>query len=175
MPGRNTRSMKLGRVGKMADIETIVDLADEHYEREEYNKAFELFMQAAEKGDPYGQYSIGFMYENGIGVEVSSKKSLEWYGKASELGYEPAQKRLANLQESQRRKKIKEAWQEQNSPQNMSTEKIKAQIKKLEADLDNMEPYSGDYWVGHSMRNTQSELWDLKKELSRRFEGAQND
>ena len=75
----------------MPDIDKIIELADEHYEREEYEKAFELFKQIAEADDPYGQYSLGFMYENGVGVEADSEKSLAWYKKAAEQDHAESQ------------------------------------------------------------------------------------
>ena len=45
-------------------------------------------------------------------------------------------------------------------------------IAKLQADLKEMEPYSGDYWVAQSMRNTQSELWEQsKKQMKNNMRG----
>ena len=49
---------------------------------------------------------------------------------------------------------------------------VERKIAKLQADLEEMEPYSGDYWVGQSKRNTQSELWELsKKQLKNNMRG----
>lgn len=47
-----------------------------------YKKAFELYSKTAEKGDPYGLYHIGLMYDMGYGRDKDPKKALEYYQKA---------------------------------------------------------------------------------------------
>ncbi len=49
----------------------------------------------AERGDPEAQFSLGYMYEWGSGVEVSGKTANAWYSKAARQGHADAQYRLA--------------------------------------------------------------------------------
>ena len=54
------------------------------YENEkQYKKAFEYYKKAAKKDDAYAQYSLGFMFEHGQGVEKNINKAKEWYEKAA--------------------------------------------------------------------------------------------
>lgn len=57
--------------------EELLNKAQSHYEKKEYETAFELFMQAAKAGDKYAQYKIAVMYKNGLGVEQDSQKAKE--------------------------------------------------------------------------------------------------
>jgi TPR repeat protein len=69
-------------------------LADEHYERKEFKKAFELFKQAAEADDAYAQYSLAYLYANGEGIKKDHVQAAHWYTKAAEQGYAKAQRNL---------------------------------------------------------------------------------
>ena len=51
--------------------------------------------KAAEQGDARGQSALGFMYENGHGVEQDYGTAVEWYRKAAEQGFERAFNELA--------------------------------------------------------------------------------
>ena len=53
---------------------------------QDYNKAMERFLEAAEMGYPMAQIAIGRMYEYGWGVEKDMKKAKEWYKKAENQG-----------------------------------------------------------------------------------------
>lgn len=44
-----------------------------------YEKALELYMLAAEGGNDDAMESIGEFYENGTGVEQSIEKAVEYY------------------------------------------------------------------------------------------------
>ena len=60
----------------MADFEKINDRADKFYDNENHKKAAQLFKQTADAGDPYGQYSYGFMLYNGEGVAQDQTQGL---------------------------------------------------------------------------------------------------
>ena len=53
-------------------------------------KAFELFSQAAEKGDPEAMFELGKLYEKGIGTEQDVARALALYQKAADLGFADA-------------------------------------------------------------------------------------
>lgn len=46
-------------------------------------QAMEWFKKAADLGNISAMDFIGFMYENGLGVEPDSTKAQEWYDKAA--------------------------------------------------------------------------------------------
>ena len=64
------------------------------YKRGHYDVAMYDFEQRAEQGDAVAQFCLGFMYKYGMGVAPNSAKTIEWYTKAAEQGYVPAQNDL---------------------------------------------------------------------------------
>lgn len=62
-----------------------------------FERALSEWRPLAEDGDPRAQYSIGFLYAKGTGVEADAVKAAEWYRKAAEQGYAPAQFFLGRL------------------------------------------------------------------------------
>ena len=48
-----------------------------------YNEAFDLYMRAAEQGDPTGQYLLGLMYDKGHGVWQDTVLALKWLNLAA--------------------------------------------------------------------------------------------
>ena len=65
-----------------------------YYQEKKYSKAFELYLQAAEKGNATAQQFIGLMYENGWGTEKDLKKSAYWYEKSASQGNSISQCRM---------------------------------------------------------------------------------
>lgn len=49
----------------------------------DFARAVELVRPAAEAGKPWAQIRLAMFYENGMGVEKSSPKAVEWYKKAA--------------------------------------------------------------------------------------------
>jgi len=47
--------------------------------------------QAAERGDADAQFSLGFRYDNGLGVPQDAAQAVVWYRKAAEQGHAMAQ------------------------------------------------------------------------------------
>ncbi|WP_049962169.1 protein kinase domain-containing protein [Oribacterium sp. FC2011] len=77
--------------------ESTFDQALEYYSKEDYTKAKELFDKAAEGGSADAMYIIGFMYQNGEGVDQDYAKAKEWYTKAAEGGNTEAMTKLGLL------------------------------------------------------------------------------
>lgn len=67
------------------------------YENGDYQTAFAEFMLLAEKGDATAQYTVGYMYNFGIGVPENDKTAVKWYTKAAEQGEAGAQFNLGNM------------------------------------------------------------------------------
>lgn len=47
---------------------------------------------AAESGDPFSQFCMGWFYLNGRSVSQDKRLGLQWIHKATAQGYEPAKK-----------------------------------------------------------------------------------
>ena len=71
--------------------------AYDEYNEGNYELAFMLFMQLAEKEDAESENNLGFMYENGIGIAQSVEEAAKWYKKAAEQGFVHAQYSLGTL------------------------------------------------------------------------------
>ena len=70
------------------------------YYRGHYEMAMYDFEQrAVVHNDPVAQFCLGFMYKHGKGVKPDPKKAIEWYTKAAEQGYVPAQNDLGVMYE----------------------------------------------------------------------------
>jgi TPR repeat protein len=73
------------------------ELANGYYKQKNYKDAARLYKAAAEAGDVYSQYSLGFMYRRGQGVPEDFDKAAEWLVKAAENGSEAAEKELDSI------------------------------------------------------------------------------
>jgi TPR repeat protein len=71
--------------------------AEHAFRRGEYRIALVEFTRLAEEQYPPAQYHLGFMYENGFGVEKNYKLAYQWYQRASQNGYQYAQNKLADM------------------------------------------------------------------------------
>lgn len=61
------------------------------YKRGHYEAALYDFEKRANQGDPVAQFCLGYMYKHGKGVKADAQTAVDWYIKASEQGYAPAQ------------------------------------------------------------------------------------
>src|SRR5687768_17366071 len=61
------------------------------YERGDYVHAMKLFRQLAERGHPWAQRRVGFMYEQGKGVPQDYQEAVKWYRLAAAQKNTPAQ------------------------------------------------------------------------------------
>lgn len=68
-------------------------LSGTHLERD-VHRAYELFFQAANAGDPYAQFMLGDLYKKGIGVNASNSEAIRWYRKSANQGNKEARHRL---------------------------------------------------------------------------------
>lgn len=67
---------------------------------QDYNKAFEYGLKAANFGSKYSSYNLGEIYELGRGVPQNKTKALEWFEKSLELGLEAAAEKVQELKKS---------------------------------------------------------------------------
>lgn len=53
------------------------------YYDENYMEALHWYRLAAEQGDEQAQYNIGWMHEEGKGVEKNTQQVIKWYRKSA--------------------------------------------------------------------------------------------
>ncbi|RLL50178.1 hypothetical protein D8Y20_12105 [Mariprofundus sp. EBB-1] len=85
------------QASELGSEDALYNLAALYYRQLKYKKAFDLFVQAAEKGDVEAQNTIASMYQNGQGVDVNIEQSIHWYALAAKHAYAPAQFNLGNI------------------------------------------------------------------------------
>lgn len=66
-----------------------------------YVKLFNVQLQIAKSGNPGAQYSLGQMYEQGLGTKTNLEKAYEWYEKAAKQGDVRAKHKLATRNQPQ--------------------------------------------------------------------------
>ena len=89
--------------GLEATLETPIEvLADLYYqgiecdERREFDKAVQMYRQAAQLGHAPAQYVMGNRYSSGAGVTMDKEEAVKWYRMAAEQGNVEAQYALAS-------------------------------------------------------------------------------
>jgi hypothetical protein len=65
--------------------------------RNHLDRVINFFRDSANEKDKFGQYNLGLVYQNGIGVDQSDTEAFQWYQKAADQGYTPAQYRLGTM------------------------------------------------------------------------------
>jgi hypothetical protein len=63
-----------------------------------YEEAARLYALSAEQGNAFSQFSLGYMYEKGIGVEASMERAMELYRSAAKQGDKNAIAALERLE-----------------------------------------------------------------------------
>lgn len=81
------------KYGDEIDADELYKQAEQKDDEEEYEEAFKLFMESAEKGHAGAQYNIAEAYFWGNGVE-ENEEAVKWYKFAAENGYKYAQEQL---------------------------------------------------------------------------------
>jgi TPR repeat protein len=64
------------------------------YGRGDYSTAIQLWRPLADQGNVLAQTNLGFMYENGSGVQQDDVAAVSWYQKAANQGDSHAQNNL---------------------------------------------------------------------------------
>ena len=86
-------------INSHSDYERIFTEATEYYDKRDYKKAFDLYLEAAEQGYAPAQCNLGYMYQLGEGVFKDKAKAVEWYTKSAEQGNAGAQFNLGLMYE----------------------------------------------------------------------------
>jgi TPR repeat protein len=67
------------------------------YQAKDYSTVINEARQAAGSGDPRGNFLLGVMYQNGLGVSANSMEAVTWYEKAAQGGVVGSFSKLAQL------------------------------------------------------------------------------
>lgn len=73
--------------------------AMEAFLRGDYGTELRIVRPLAEAGDPYAQFALALMYEQGGGVPQNRTEAIRWHQKAAEQGHPSAQSELAYFYE----------------------------------------------------------------------------
>lgn len=78
-------------------LSEILNKANTNYEKGEFKEAIPYLNEAASRGNAKALYSLGYMYENGEGVDKDIDKAKEYYQLSAEKGHKKAKLALKNL------------------------------------------------------------------------------
>ncbi len=65
--------------------------------QQDYAKAMEYYLQAAEEGNADAQAQLGYMYQNALGVSADYAKAMEWNNRAAQQGNAQGQAQIGYL------------------------------------------------------------------------------
>ena len=97
------RTQDAGEQDEPQDAASLYSLGEKYYSgddddvEQDYYKAFELFMKAAEQGYAAAENRVGCMYHKGEGTDQDDSESVKWYRKAAEHDNADAQNSLADM------------------------------------------------------------------------------
>lgn len=74
-----------------------IQLADEAYEKQQFERAFEEYLLAAKIGNPRAQHTLGMMYVKGQGIEQDNLKALGWFALAASQSFDNSKKVAASV------------------------------------------------------------------------------
>lgn len=76
------------------DIQSILKKASFCDSLQYYQKSAEFYQEAVDQNNAVAQYNLGYMYEEGQGVEQDYQKAIRLYQKSADQGYDIAQNNL---------------------------------------------------------------------------------
>jgi TPR repeat protein len=81
-----TLAMNLGHIEAYLGMAGWHMTGVENYLPKDQEMAFQLVKEAADRGLARAQYTLGYFYEGGIGVEADVEKAFSYYGLAADQG-----------------------------------------------------------------------------------------
>ncbi len=85
--------------GQMTHCELLTATAYQAGERvrQDYGKAMEWYLKAADAKDGLACERVAYMYDRGLGVTANKEESLKWLKRSADLGYVPAVYEMAYM------------------------------------------------------------------------------
>jgi TPR repeat protein len=108
----------------------------EAYKTGNYARAAELFSKAAEQGNDTGQYCLGILYEEGVGVPKDSVKANELISKAAEQGNTEAKDHLAKAEAELKAREEKETAKRAAAEKAREAKEAEAKLRTAAAEGD---------------------------------------
>jgi len=84
-------------VDKIRVLEKLFNDANAAWDKDNLQRAFELFGKCAELGDPSCQSNLGYFYDEGLHIKKEKKLALYWYYKSYRSGNGGAANNIAIL------------------------------------------------------------------------------
>ena len=113
------------------DLDEEFQKAEEKYEQELYEEAFEIYEKLATKYDHDESYfRMGLCYYNGYGIEQDYEKAIYWYEKAADQGHSGAAIQLYLIKGSLTSESFIEAIDKSIEKREEAENKAKKQIEK---------------------------------------------
>jgi|GEM_PF-427138 len=106
---------------------------------QDYKKALECYLKAAELGNANAQFNIGAIYEHGLGVKKDNAKAIEWYLKSAEQGNVEAQLHISDMYLDKSDFKQAAKWLKKAAAQGDENAKVKINGVKSDASTGNEE------------------------------------
>jgi TPR repeat protein len=72
------------------DPESLLKEAHKAYAAEDYSRVFELVFPLASSGNADAQYTLGYLYFHGLGIEKSEANAMNWIQRAAQQGHSKA-------------------------------------------------------------------------------------
>lgn len=72
------------------DPQTVMQEAHRSFAAKEYKKVFQLVYPLAATGNDQAQYTLGYLYFHGLGVEKSEAQAMNWIQRAAVQGNKKA-------------------------------------------------------------------------------------
>lgn len=92
---------ELMTAASIGHLKSQIKAADSYYfgeiTQKNYELAYEYYLMAAEAGDAYAMYSVGYMIVNKEKSWVERYVGIDWLRKAADLGYEAAKELLKKI------------------------------------------------------------------------------
>jgi hypothetical protein len=109
-------------INKTNEIKDIYLFAILLYNEKDYETSIKYYKMASKLGDAKSMYKVGYMYENGLGVQQYYSIALEWYKKAFENGIDKAKDKIENIE------KMFKLEEEKNNFEKLNLKNIKNEI-----------------------------------------------
>ena len=82
----------------ISEADRLYALGEKSFYKRDYSKAVRLYQESAEHGSADAQYSIGVMYQHGLGVSRDYAEAEKWFRKAEAQGNAAARNALKAMQ-----------------------------------------------------------------------------
>ena len=104
------------------------------FNKNEFDIAYQLFFELADKGIAEAQINLGMMFENGQGVLQDFKEAVRWYRLAADQGLTKAQEKLNFLLKNKPRENPQSSFMEsENNPANITSDDTRNDLSASES------------------------------------------